>query len=239
MKPRTRASPSAASTRITDIYATSIDYDKNAELTQTFYATVQNKLHWAITGQTAAEIVKARADASKPNMGLTTWKNAPTGPIRKHDVAVAKNCRRDRRPQPRRHHVPRLCRRPGPPQEPYAHGRLDQEARRLSPIQRAEHPHPCRQGFQGHRRGAPHREYARHEEDRRLREATEPVSDFDRVVEDVTRLEASSTPKNPAAREAGKNARYEEEGATRALTEWRDRLLDASRNSGPLELACS
>ena len=74
--------------KITDVYATSIDYDPSADLTQTFFATVQNKLHWAITGQTAAEVVRARADASKPNMGLTSWRGAR---IRKADVGIAKN----------------------------------------------------------------------------------------------------------------------------------------------------
>lgn len=77
--------------KITDIYATSIDYDPHAPLTQEFYATVQNKLHWAITGRTAAETIVSRADSAKPNMGLTTWKNAPKGPVRKGDVSVAKN----------------------------------------------------------------------------------------------------------------------------------------------------
>jgi hypothetical protein len=77
--------------KITDIYATSIDYDANAETTKTFFATVQNKLHWAIHGRTAAEIIRSRADARKPHMGLTTWKNAPAGPVRQTDVVVAKN----------------------------------------------------------------------------------------------------------------------------------------------------
>jgi len=78
--------------KITDIYAQcSADYDTNANVTQKFFATVQNKLHWAVSGQTAAEIVAARADSEKPNMGLTTWKNAPNGQIRKPDVSVAKN----------------------------------------------------------------------------------------------------------------------------------------------------
>ena len=74
--------------KITDVYATSIDYDPLAEITQTFFATVQNKLHWAITGQTAAEVVRERADAGKPNMGLTSWRGAR---IRKSDVGIAKN----------------------------------------------------------------------------------------------------------------------------------------------------
>lgn len=86
-----RASERRFYQKITDIYATSIDYDSDAALTQEFYATVQNKLHWAIHGHTAAEIVVQRADASKPNMGLTTWKNSPKGPIRSGDVTVAKN----------------------------------------------------------------------------------------------------------------------------------------------------
>jgi hypothetical protein len=77
--------------KITDIYATSIDYDRDDELTQTFFKTVQNKMHWAAHGHTAAEVVRGRANASQPHMGLTTWKNAPQGPVRKTDVAVAKN----------------------------------------------------------------------------------------------------------------------------------------------------
>jgi len=79
------------SPQITDIYATSIDYDRNAELTQEFFKTVQNKAHWAAHGHTAAEIVRQRADASQPNMGLTNWRNAPGGPPRKADVTIAKN----------------------------------------------------------------------------------------------------------------------------------------------------
>jgi hypothetical protein len=77
--------------KITDIYATSIDYDVTAAATKRFFATVQNKLHWAIHGQTAAEVILSRADAAKDRMGLTTWKDAPTGKIQKFDVVVAKN----------------------------------------------------------------------------------------------------------------------------------------------------
>jgi len=78
--------------KITDIYAEcSADYDPKSNITQTFYSTVQNKLHWAIHGHTAAEIVKTRANNQEPNMGLTTWKNAPQGKILKSDVSVAKN----------------------------------------------------------------------------------------------------------------------------------------------------
>jgi hypothetical protein len=74
--------------KITDIYATSIDYDPTQEVSLLFFKTVQNKVHWAITGQTAAEIVHGRVDAAKPNLGLTNWRGAV---IRKQDVAIAKN----------------------------------------------------------------------------------------------------------------------------------------------------
>jgi hypothetical protein len=78
--------------KITDIYAQcSADYDANSEVTQRFFATLQNKLHWAISRQTAAEIIYSRADSQKANIGLTTWKNAPKGQIRKTDVSIAKN----------------------------------------------------------------------------------------------------------------------------------------------------
>lgn len=77
--------------KITDIYATSIDYDVTATATKRFFATVQNKLHWAIHGQTAAEVVYTRADAQKTNMGLTSWKDAPSGKIQVFDVSIAKN----------------------------------------------------------------------------------------------------------------------------------------------------
>ncbi|GJQ31689.1 MAG: hypothetical protein HBSAPP04_05280 [Ignavibacteriaceae bacterium] len=87
-----RASERRFYQKITDIYAEcSIDYDKNSDLTQLFYKTVQNKLHWAITGKTAAELIAERADSSKPNMGLTSWKKSPAGKIVKSDVTVAKN----------------------------------------------------------------------------------------------------------------------------------------------------
>lgn len=86
-----RASERRFYQKITDIYALSIDYDKNAPLTQRFFASVQNKFHWAISGQTAAEIIYTRADALRPHMGLTTWRNAPDGKILKSDVGTAKN----------------------------------------------------------------------------------------------------------------------------------------------------
>ncbi|MEY4905965.1 MAG: hypothetical protein RLZZ292_3780 [Bacteroidota bacterium] len=87
-----RASERRFYQKLTDIYAEcSLDYDPKAEITQTFYKTVQNKLEWAITGKTAAELIAERANAEKPNMGLMTWKKAPDGKIVKTDVVVAKN----------------------------------------------------------------------------------------------------------------------------------------------------
>jgi hypothetical protein len=86
-----RASERRFYQKITDIYALSADYSPDAPLTKEFFATVQNKLHWAITGQTAAELIYASADAAKVYMGLTTWKHAPGGKILKSDVTVAKN----------------------------------------------------------------------------------------------------------------------------------------------------
>lgn len=86
-----RASERRFYQKITDIYALAIDYDKDAPQTRTFFATVQNKLHWAISSKTAAEIIYDSADAAKPNMGLTTWKNSPDGKIMKSDVSIAKN----------------------------------------------------------------------------------------------------------------------------------------------------
>ena len=86
-----RASERRFYQKITDIYALAADYDKNAPITKEFFATVQNKLHWAITGKTAAEIIYDSADAKKIYMGLTNWKQAPDGKILKSDVSVAKN----------------------------------------------------------------------------------------------------------------------------------------------------
>jgi len=86
-----RASERRFYQKITDIYSLSTDYDKNSPQTKDFFAAVQNKLHWAITGQTAAEIIYSEADATKLYMGLKTWKAAPDGKILKSDVSVAKN----------------------------------------------------------------------------------------------------------------------------------------------------
>lgn len=86
-----RASERRFYQKITDIYALALDYDKNSLVTKDFFTSVQNKLHWAITGKTAAEIIYSSADATKIYMGLTTWKQAPDGKILKSDVLIAKN----------------------------------------------------------------------------------------------------------------------------------------------------
>lgn len=86
-----RASERRFYQKVTDLYALAVDYRADAPVTKEFFATVQNKLHWAITGQTAAEVIYRRADATRIHMGLTTWKHAPQGKILKSDVTVAKN----------------------------------------------------------------------------------------------------------------------------------------------------
>ena len=86
-----RASERKFYQKITDLYATAIDYDKNSATTSRFYATVQNKMHYAVHGHTAAELIVERADHTKEHMGLTTWADAPDGKIKKSDVTVAKN----------------------------------------------------------------------------------------------------------------------------------------------------
>lgn len=86
-----RASERRFYQKITDIYATAVDYDVDSQITRNFFAAVQNKMHYAVHGQTAAEVIVARADHTKPHMGLTSWQNAPKGKIVKADVSIAKN----------------------------------------------------------------------------------------------------------------------------------------------------
>ena len=86
-----RASERRFYQKITDIYATAVDYDVDSQTTRNFFAAVQNKMHYAVHGQTAAEVIVSRADHTKPHMGLTSWQNAPKGKIVKADVSIAKN----------------------------------------------------------------------------------------------------------------------------------------------------
>jgi len=173
--------------KVADIYATSIDYDLRAEITQQFYATVQNKLHWAIHGHTAAEIIVERADATKPNMGLTTWKNSPQGAIRRADVSIAKNY---------------LSKEDMIGLNEVVTMYLDyaaSQARKRKPMHMAdwvekldgflkfnEHNILSNAGKISHQFALEHaeKEFERYEEQRRLEEAGDPDSDFDRLVAD-------------------------------------------------------
>lgn len=204
-----RASERMFYQKITDIYATSIDYDAAHPLSQTFFATVQNKLHFAIHGLTAAEVIKGRADAVKPNMGLTTWKNAPHGPIRKADVAVAKNYLS----QPEITELNRVV-------TMYLDFAEDQ-ARRKKPMHMAEWVQRLDAFLQFNERNVlthagavshqlaeahAHGQFEQYDAERRRLEAAQPTSDFDRAVEDVKRLEASTETRGREPKAAAKKA---------------------------------
>ena len=197
--------------KITDIYATSIDYDPKAEITKTFYATVQNKLHWAIHGHTASEIVLWRANASKPNMGLTTWKNAPEGRIRKTDVVVAKNYLTQEELQELNRIVSMYL--------DYA----EDQARRKKPMHMADWTKKLdaflefnernileNAGNISHQLAEEHArmEFDKYDAERRRLEAESPQSDFDMVIEEAKKLEKSS----PPPRKPGKSARQKKDG---------------------------
>lgn len=187
-----RASERRFYQKITDIYATSTDYDPNAEITQNFFATVQNKLHWAVHGHTAAEIVLQRADATKPHIGLTTWKNAPKGRIRRADVTVAKNYLDEEELRALNRIVTMYL--------DYA----DLQARNRRPMHMAEWAgkldaflefneqniltHAGRISAELAKEHA-EAQFDKHEQTRRRLEATQPTSDFDRLVEETRRLE--------------------------------------------------
>lgn len=183
--------------KITDIYATSIDYDKDSPITREFFATVQNKLHWAIHGKTAAEIVRLRADAAKPNMGLTTWKQAPAGPVRKADVTVAKNYLT--------HDELDALNRIVSMYLDYA----EDQARRKKTMTMAQWVAKLDAFLQFNERNIlthagtvskqlaeehAHGEFAKYDAERLRRAAIEPTSDFDQIVDEVKRLEAPPPP---------------------------------------------
>jgi hypothetical protein len=205
-----RASERLFYQKITDIYATSIDYDPAHPLSQTFFATVQNKLHFAIHGRTAAEVIKGRADAVKPQMGLTTWKNAPHGPIRKADVTVAKNYLS----QPEITELNRVV-------TMYLDFAEDQ-ARRKKPMHMAEWVHRLDAFLQFNERnilthaGAvshqlaeehAHAQFEQYDAERRRVEAEQPSGDFDRAVEEIKQLEAGAVPaRGRGAKTASKKA---------------------------------
>lgn len=206
-----RASERMFYQKITDIYATSIDYDPTHPVSQTFFATVQNKLHFAIHGHTAAEVIQSRADAARPHMGLTTWKNAPGGPIRKADVRVAKNYLT----QEEIIELNRVV-------TMYLDFAEDQ-ARRKKPMHMADWVERLDAFLQFNERNIlthagtvshelaeqhAHAQFEQFDAERRRLEAAQPTSDFDRAVEDVKRLEAGEAPKSVpgASKKAAKKA---------------------------------
>ncbi len=190
-----RASERVFYQKITDIYATSIDYDPTHPLSQTFFATVQNKLHFAIHGRTAAELVKGRADATQAHIGLATWKNAPHGPIRKADVTVAKNYLS----QPEITELNRIV-------TMYLDFAEDQ-ARRKKPMHMGEWTERLDAFLQFNERNVlthagavshelaeehAHAQFERYHAQRRKLEAAQPSSEFDLAVKEVKRLEAGA-----------------------------------------------
>ena len=199
-----RASERMFYQKITDIYATSIDYDPTAEISRTFFATVQNKLHWAIHGHTAAEIIHRRADATKPHMGLTTWKNAPHGAIRRGDVTVAKNYLAQEEITELNRVVSMYL--------DYA----EDQARRKQPMHMAqwvarldaflqfnERNILTHAGTITHELGEQHAhdEFDKYEQQRRRLEAEHPTSDFDKLVDETRRAQAQlPTPPKPGRR---------------------------------------
>lgn len=195
-----RASERLFYQKIADIYATSIDYDPTAEITRQFYAAVQNKLHWAAYGHTAAEVLRDRADADKPNMGLSTWKNAPAGPIRKTDATVAKNYLTQQEIVELNRVVSMYL--------DYA----EDQARRHRPMHMSEWAARLDSFLQFNERNVlTHADAISHElaekhalaqfavfEQQRLQsEAAQPTSDFDRTVEHVKRLTGSGVSEAP------------------------------------------
>lgn len=188
-----RASERLFYQKITDIYATSIDYDASSDITQAFFKTVQNKLHWAIHGHTAAEIVQLRADASKPNMGLTTWKNAPRGPIRKADVVVAKNYLNDEEIAELNRVVSMyLDYAEDQARKKRAMHMTDWVERLDAFLQFNERNILTHAGQISHELAEQHahEEFAKFEKQRRKLESRQPFSDFDRLVEESRKVQA-------------------------------------------------
>ncbi len=194
-----RASERRFYQKITDIYATSIDYDSHHQITLDFFAMVQNKLHWAIHGHTAAELIAERAQAEQQHMGLTTWKDGPKGRIHKTDVSVAKNYlsqdeilnlnlivnqyldfaeaqARQRKPMSMQDWVKKLD------------GFIRLNDRNVLSSAGTISADLAKKKAED--------EFERYDEQRRLREATEPTSDFDRMVEEVKTLPAGKQKKN-------------------------------------------
>ena len=202
-----RASERLFYQKITDIYATSIDYDGIAEISRQFFATVQNKLHWAIHGQTAAEIVHHRADARKANLGLTTWKNSPHGPIRRADVEIAKNYLNEAEITELNRIVSMYL--------DYA----EDQARKKKPMHMRDWSEKLdaflrfnereiltHKGTITHELAMAHArgEFEKYEEQRRGLEVSQPSSDFDRLVEQTKQLGGETSGSELPRKEASK-----------------------------------
>lgn len=168
-----RASEKRFCQKVRDLYATAVDYRADSDEARTFFAAVQNKMLWAVTGHTAAEIVALRSDPDAPTMGLTSWRGEV---VRKGDVAVAKNyLDRDEIKDLDQivTIVPRLRRDPGPPPPYHDHGPVGRTARRLPPVQRARAPHPRRNGPRRCRPGPRRGPYELYDQRRRALDAQE------------------------------------------------------------------
>ncbi len=187
-----RASERRFYQKITDIYATAVDYDSKAAVTREFFATVQNKLEWAITGSTAAELIRDRADAGQPNMGLRTWKRAPEGKIRRTDVIVAKNYLDETELRD----LNRIVTMYLDFAEDQAQRRnpmtMTQWAERLDAFLEFNGREVLKNAGTVEKKIADRlalEQFASFEEQRRRIEASEPSSDFDRFVEETKRIE--------------------------------------------------
>jgi hypothetical protein len=205
-----RASERLFYQKITDIYATSVDYDPAHPTSQAFFATVQNKLHWAIHGNTAAELIARRADAARPGMGLSTWKNAPGGPIRRADVAVAKNYLTENEIRELNRVVTMYL------------DFAEDQARRRSAMHMAQWVERLDAFLQFNERNVlthagtishalaerrAHDEFEKYEERRRRVEASQPATDFDRALEEVRRLEPGGERNGSPTRESAASSR--------------------------------
>ena len=203
-----RASERRFYQKITDIYAQcSVDYDPRSQVTKQFFATVQNKMHWAIHGRTAAEVIQARADAARPHMGLTTWKSAPTGPVRRADVAVAKNyLTEDERRALNRVVTMYLDYAEDQAQRRRAMTMADWIAKLDRFLQFNERNILTHAGQISHELALQHAEgeFERYEAERRRLEASQPTSDFDRAVAASRKLDAGRISGKPGPAKKGK-----------------------------------
>ncbi|HLE12817.1 MAG TPA: virulence RhuM family protein [Bacteriovoracaceae bacterium] len=191
--------------KITDIYATSIDYDSKSEVTNEFYATVQNKLHWAIHGHTAAELITERVSSEKPYMGLTSWKNSPAGKIRKSDVSIAKNYLDENELRRLNRFVTMYLDYAEHQAEAKRSMTMKDWANKLDAfLQFNEHNilnNPGKVSAEVAKILA-ETEFEKYENKRRHIEATTPVSDFDKLVEESKLLTTSTSEKQLSKKES-------------------------------------